>query len=134
MINDVQPCLNLGRDEGGYFGVPRLVLSYVDYLGALYDGYNGKRDAKTGRRIFTRGKYAKMSMFLVKLILTILDMVRYFGKSTVDLYSPKILKDVKSNRTIGCIEHKQDGVCQLSSPYKFLATHLMIKYVVRIDR
>jgi hypothetical protein len=36
--NDVKPCLSLGRKEGGYFAVPRLVLSYVDYLGGLYHG------------------------------------------------------------------------------------------------
>ena len=47
VINDVKPCLNLGRDEGGYFAVPRLVLSYVDYLGALYNGYTGLRDKIT---------------------------------------------------------------------------------------
>jgi hypothetical protein len=55
--NDVYPCLNLGHDEGGYFGVPRLVLSYVDYLAALYNGYEGK--VKNGRRIFATGEYAK---------------------------------------------------------------------------
>lgn len=35
-------CLNLDCDEGGYFAAPRLVLSYVDYLGALHHGYDGR--------------------------------------------------------------------------------------------
>jgi hypothetical protein len=34
--------LNLDCDEGGYFAAPRLVLSYVDYLGALHHGYDGR--------------------------------------------------------------------------------------------
>ena len=125
VINDVQPCLNLGRDEGG-FGVPRLVLSYVDYLGALYNGYSGNREPRTGTRIFTSGKYAKM--FLSDIFGQIDPnyigalLWEIYGNGTIHLYSPNILKDVRSNRTIGWIAHK---VCQLSSPYNFLATHLV---------
>lgn len=33
VVNDVKPCLNPTSSEGGYFAVPRLVLSYIDYLG-----------------------------------------------------------------------------------------------------
>src|SRR5918995_5366385 len=66
IVNDVKPCLNLNRDEGGYFAIPRLVLSYVDYLGALYNGYTGLRDKRTNRRIFATNKYAKI--FLDKII------------------------------------------------------------------
>jgi hypothetical protein len=59
VINDVGPCLNLSKSEGGYFGVPKLVMSYVDYLGALYHGYGGEVDTRTGRRIIAKGVYAK---------------------------------------------------------------------------
>jgi hypothetical protein len=52
VVNDVSPCLNIGRSEGGYFGVPRLVLSYVDYLGTLHHGYDGARD-RNGRRLWS---------------------------------------------------------------------------------
>jgi len=125
VINDVQPCLNLGRDEGGYFGVPRLVLSYVDYLGALYNGYNGKRERKTGRRLFTNSEYAKI--FLNDIFGQVDPNYITYGamlweihrNGTIYLYSPKILKDVRSNRTIGWIAHKHCRVCQLSSPYNF---------------
>ena len=57
--NDVYPCLSLGYDQGGFFVVPQLVLSYVDYLAALYNGYNGRMDRNKKRRIFTDGMYAK---------------------------------------------------------------------------
>ena len=35
ILNDVSPCLRLQSVEGGYFAVPRLVLSYVNYLAIL---------------------------------------------------------------------------------------------------
>lgn len=55
--DDIRPCLNLGHDKGGYFAVPRLVLSCVDYLGAFYHGYKGGMER--GRKIFTDGSYSK---------------------------------------------------------------------------
>jgi hypothetical protein len=36
VVNDMKPCLSPGSRKGGYFAVPRLILSYVDYLGKLY--------------------------------------------------------------------------------------------------
>jgi hypothetical protein len=106
VINDVRSCLNLGHDEGGYFAVPRLVLSYVDYLGALYNGYNGKRNERTGKRIFTSGKYAEI--FLNDIFGRIdPNYIEYnallweiYRNGTIHLYSPKILKNVNSSRTI----------------------------------
>ena len=42
--DDVSPCLQIGvPTRAGFFSVPRLVLSCVDYLGALYMGWNGER-------------------------------------------------------------------------------------------
>ena len=58
ILDDVQPCLQVGKPRGGYFAVPRLVLSYVDYLGALYHGYAGERD-RSRRRVFAKSAYAK---------------------------------------------------------------------------
>ena len=40
--NDIFPALQTDKAEGGYFSVPRLVLCCVDYLGALYCGFDGK--------------------------------------------------------------------------------------------
>lgn len=41
------------------FVIPRLVLGYVDYLGALYHGYTGRTNNR-GRRIFADPCYAKL--------------------------------------------------------------------------
>jgi len=126
-INDVKPCLNLNHEEGGYFGIPRLVLSYVDYLGALYNGYDGKIDKKTGRRIFAAVKYAKS--FLNNIFGQIdPNYIKYgallweiYRNGTIHLYSPKILKDKNSNRAISWIAHKLDRTTQLGPPFKFQA-------------
>jgi hypothetical protein len=134
IVNDIQPCLNLGRNEGGYFGVPRLVLSYVDYLGAFYHGYNGRIDRNTNRRIFTERGYSKA--FLNDVFGQIDPNYRKHGKllweiyrnGTIHLYSPKIIKDKISNRTIGWILHKLDRSVQLDPPYSFHAEHLVPHY------
>jgi hypothetical protein len=57
VVNDVAPCLQPTKPTGGYFAVPRLVLGYVDYLGALYHGYQGRMNR--GRRVFAESGYAK---------------------------------------------------------------------------
>lgn len=128
--NDVYPCLNLGHDEGGYFAVPRLVLSYVDYLGSLYNGYSGKTN-KNKRRIFTDNKYAKT--FLNNIFSKVDSNYGKYGallweiyrNGTVHLYSPKTLKDKNSNITIGWITHKLDRNAKLDAPYNFQAEHLV---------
>lgn len=57
--NEIKPCVEYGHKQGRKnFGVPRLVLSYVDYLGVLYHGYDGNQ-TKTNRRRLSDPKYAK---------------------------------------------------------------------------
>jgi len=133
IINDIGPCLSLGYDEGGYFAAPRLVLSYVDYLGALYHGYEGKSDSKN-RRIFADPKYAKN--FLSNVFGRKDDGYKKYGdllweiyrNGTIHLYSPKSLKDIASKRTVGWLIHKLERKAQLRDTFNegmyFTATHL----------
>ena len=44
--NDIKPTLLLHQKEGGYFIVPREVCCYIDFLGALYCGWDGKERKK----------------------------------------------------------------------------------------
>jgi hypothetical protein len=134
VINDVKPCLNIGRDEGGYFAVPRLVLSYVDYLGALYNGYTGKRDKrdkKPSKRIFATSKYAKT---FLKEIFGLVDSnySRYgdlvwdiYRNGTIHLYAPFIFENKKFNKTIGWLTYKGARIDQLDLPNSFQVTHLV---------
>lgn len=57
VLNDVTPCLGTSTSPEGLFAVPRLVLSYVDFLGALYHGYQGRVAGE--RRKFADHLYAK---------------------------------------------------------------------------
>jgi hypothetical protein len=51
--DDIKPCLLIGVPNGGYFSVPKLVLSCVDYLGALYCGWKTTEIFNSGRPKFT---------------------------------------------------------------------------------
>lgn len=109
VINDVGPCLNAGQQEGGYFGVPRLVLSYVDYLGTLYHGYDGSRN-RWGRREISKSQYGK------SFLTDIFGMVdpnyakhggllwEIYRNGTVHLYQP--LKFENAGKTIGWFVYK----------------------------
>jgi hypothetical protein len=57
---DVLPILHvcMGREEGGYFIIPREVFAYTDFLGALYGGYGGEMDGRH-RRLATTDKAVK---------------------------------------------------------------------------
>jgi hypothetical protein len=111
--NDVRPCLNIGGPAGGYFAVPRLVLGYVDYLGALYNGYTGRTN-RFGRRVFADGNYARR--FLRDIFGPIdpnynthADLLwEIFRNGTIHLYEPLRLQNPSTGRTIGWFCHKGD--------------------------
>jgi hypothetical protein len=137
IIDDVHPCLNLGRAEGGYFGVPRLVLAYVDYLGALYNGYDGSVD-RTGRRVFAKTIYAKT--FLVEVFGAVhKDYKKYGGllydiyrHGTVHLYEPLTLRNSSTGQTIEWHVFKQEKetrpptrVGGTTKPWNLMLLHLI---------
>ena len=43
VTTDVVPIIQPNNPEGGYYGVPRMVLCYIDILGLLFSGWNGKK-------------------------------------------------------------------------------------------
>jgi len=108
LANDVKPTVRPRSMEGGYFSVPRLVLSYVDFLGALYNGYNGK--IVRGRRILARASYAKR--FLKEVFGRIDVNYRIYGdllwevyrNGTVHLYEPMKLSN--RGQVIGWMVYK----------------------------
>lgn len=90
--NDVYPVLQADKPEGGYFAVPRLVLCYVDYLGALYCGFSPGTN-----KIATTCKANKY----IHDIMARVDpaygenghlLVEVYRHGTVHLYSPSCLK------------------------------------------
>jgi hypothetical protein len=125
IVNDIQPCL---VGEGGYFGVPRLVLSYVDYLGALFHGY--KHPNQTKQRSFARHTYAKR---FLKYIFGLIDsnycyhgelLWEIYRNGTVHLYEPLTLQN--SGRRITWVTYKGErNKVFLRSPYEVEVTHLV---------
>lgn len=100
---DILPILNLDKPEGGYFGVPRSVLSYVDFLGALYCGYKGETVGKKGRRSIATPSKAKQ--FIKGVFGEIYEPYGDFGEimyemyrhGTVHLYRPNTLINEKGD-------------------------------------
>jgi len=124
VIDDVWPCLNLGRKEGGVFGVPRLVLAYVDYLGVLYHGSDGSSVDGAGRRIFTKSEYAKT--FLVEIFGAAHKDYKKYGRllydmyrhGTVHLYEPLTFRNSGTGQTIEWSVSKQE--IETTPPKRFL--------------
>jgi hypothetical protein len=109
--NEIEPSVKYGHEKGRMnFAVPRLVLSYVDYLGVLYHGYGGSRTT-TNRRILSEAKYAKD--FLKDVFGSIDPDYKLHGdllweiyrNGAIHLYSPKVLKDKTSGSIIGWITY-----------------------------
>lgn len=111
IVNDVQPVIQPSRQEGGYFGVPRLVLCYVDYLGALYEGYHGETDGK-GRKVIAKSNYAKI--FIKKVLSKVNPLYERYGNflyemyrhGTVHLYQPKTFINQQTRETLSWVIYK----------------------------
>lgn len=73
ILLEIAPILHVGIQQGGYFGVTRQILCFVDFLGALYSGYDGEIDQRTGRKIISKSDKS------IKFIEEV------FGNKTVNL-------------------------------------------------
>lgn len=63
ILLEIAPILHVGQGQGGYFGPSRQILCFVDFLGALYHGYDEKKDkkylsGKSKRREISKGEFA----------------------------------------------------------------------------
>ena len=111
IINDVKPIIQPNQQDGGYFGVPRLVLCYVDYLGALYEGYHGETD-RTGRKVIAKSKHAKN---FIKDVLGKVDplyekygdfLYEMYRHGTVHIYQPKTFINSQTKETLSWVTYK----------------------------
>jgi len=95
---EVAPILYIGQEVGGYFGVTRQILSYFEFLGALYKGYNGRDKYPNGAKKIATPK--KSISFIEDILGTIDSMYRENGKylytmyrnGLVHLYQPRTIK------------------------------------------
>jgi len=91
---EIKPLLYKGQDQGGYFGVTRQVMCFVDFLGALYAGYNG--ELKYGRMDISNSK--KAMQFIHEILGDEIDkkyrengeeLYAMYRHGLVHLYQPK---------------------------------------------
>lgn len=101
---DIAPIIQPNRLEGGYFGVPRMVLCCIDFLGLLLEGWSGKMKKNGNIDDFANSDKAR------KYIQKVLSQVdNFYGKNgdlfyemyrhgTVHLYHPKncLLKNIQT--------------------------------------
>src|SRR5919197_2612133 len=99
--DDVKPCLNIGSSRGGYFAVPRLFCSYIDFLGRLY---------RAGHEVFLRdicGTSDPNYRIYGKLLWEV------YRNGLIHTYQPKTLQH--SGHKISWVIHKGGRVHALSN-------------------
>jgi len=112
---DISPIIQPNRPEGGYFGVPRTVLCYVDVIGLLYSGWSGKKKKNGDKDDFATPKKAKI---FIKEILSQVDelyekhgdlLYDMYRHGTVHLHSPKKMASrTEPSKTIEWLLYKGD--------------------------
>lgn len=110
---DISPIIQPNRPEGGYFGVPRMVLCCIDFLGLLLVGWSGKKKKNGNIDDFATSQKAKE---YIKKVLGHVDNLYQkngdlfydmYRHGTVHLYHPKKLASKKYPiRTIEWLVYK----------------------------
>lgn len=93
---EISPLLYNDQATGGYFGVTRQILCMVDFLGALFCGYTGKK--KFGRMEISESW--KATQFITTVFGEFDDIYRQNGEvlyymyrhGLVHLYQPKVIR------------------------------------------
>lgn len=109
---DIFPIVRSIKPDFGYFGVPRSVLSYVDFFGALYCGYTGemkgiRRDIANPdkARLFLKEVFGKVYQPYEEYGDILYEMYRH---GTVHLYRPHTLIN-KDDRVLKWLTYKGNG-------------------------
>lgn len=99
------------QSEGGYFLIPREIFAYVDFIGALYSGYDGSLDRSGRKRITSSRKairFLKEVMGKVDAQYDTLGELVYemYRHGTVHLNRPHLLKRKSDGATIEWLVYK----------------------------
>lgn len=125
--DDIGPSIQ--ARQGGYFGVTRAVLCYVDYLGGLYGGWEGKVNSRTGAKEIATTKKA---IAFIKDVLGDVDaayrqngalLYKMYRHGTVHLYAPRDLRR-KDERVLSWLPYRGDRGQWLSVPRAHKVRHL----------
>ena len=101
VLLEIAPILHLGQNSGGYFGVSRQILCLVEFLAALYCGYDESKDKRfkdtkgKGRKIVDS---TKVEHFIREFMGVYIDpnykvngleLYKMYRHGLVHLYQPK---------------------------------------------
>lgn len=111
ILLEIAPILHVGIAQGGYFGVTRQILCLVDFLGALYSGYNGEIYKKTERKLIS--KSVKSIKFIDEIMRENDPNYKNNGKylclmyrhGLVHLYQPKEI-ELKDGKKLSWLAYK----------------------------
>lgn len=131
--NDVYPIVQINNTQGGYFGVPRAVLSYVDYLGALYRGYSGEMN-RENRSIATSVKAERF----IRNVMGAIDpnyaingrlLYKMYRHGTVHLYRPNTLRNRVTGENLLWVAYKGNRMDNIDHDGRLIvAEHVVPQY------
>jgi|SRR3989344_187359 len=108
--NDVKPIISV-KLESGFFGIPKQLMTFVDFLGALHRGITVEKD-KNGNNIKILNKTSKAKLYIQKVLGEIDELYEQNGHTMyemyrhglIHLYQPKDLR--KGKRRLSWISYK----------------------------
>ncbi len=108
---DIKPILSLDKEEGGYFGATKQLMSFVDFLGAMYCGVTFVLDRGRRKRVLSRTE--KAEKYIQKILKDAHPLYKENGKlmykmyrhGLVHLYQPKELLQ-KNKRILSWAPYK----------------------------
>lgn len=105
---EIAPILYIGQKVGGYFGVTRQVLCYVDFLGTVYCGFNKRRDREISMpwkaKKFIRDILGDRDRLYKKNGNKLYEMYRH---GLVHLYQPKpLIQKRRQKRKLNWLVYK----------------------------
>lgn len=115
VLYEIAPILHLGYSPGGYFGVTRQIVCMIDFLGALYCGFDPKNDIQVQKKRTV--KYISSSKKALRFIQEIFGsidenykvngkyLIEMYRHGLVHLYQPKELK-LKDSRVLSWLPYK----------------------------
>jgi len=100
---EIAPILYIGQPAGGYFGVTRQILCFIDFLGALYCGYpeNEKKQDLENYKRMRISKSEKVERFIKEFFGNEIDpkykengriFYQMYRHGLVHLYQPKTIR------------------------------------------
>lgn len=117
---DIAPIIQPTKPEGGYFGVPRAVFCYINFLGLLYEGWSGKKKKKKNKKESEKtdfGTTTQAKKYIREVLGEIDELYKIncdvlydlYRHGTVHIFAPKkMISGVDNKKSIEWLLYKGD--------------------------